>query len=103
LYALDATTGEERWRFQTGDTVWSSPAVANGVVYVGSFDGNLYALDAATGQERWRLRIVEDATPGEDSRDSESREWIFPSPAVVDGVVYIGSGDGYLYAITEGE
>ena len=31
----------------------SSPAVANGVVYVGSDDGNVYALNAATGAELW--------------------------------------------------
>ena len=30
-----------------------SPAVANGVVYVGSEDGLVYALNAATGTELW--------------------------------------------------
>src|SRR5947207_2285217 len=44
-----------RWRFDTGDGVYSSPAVVGGVVYVGSDDRNVYALDAATGQERWRF------------------------------------------------
>jgi hypothetical protein len=37
------------WSYLTGDVVWSSPAVANGVVYVGSTDGNVYALSARTG------------------------------------------------------
>ena len=31
----------------------SSPAVANGVVYVGSDDGNVYALNASTGAKLW--------------------------------------------------
>ena len=39
VYALDAGTGEERWRFETGQMVVSSPAVVDGVVYVGSTDG----------------------------------------------------------------
>jgi len=37
------------WVAKTGGPVLSSPAVANGVVYVGTRDGYLYALDTATG------------------------------------------------------
>jgi len=44
LYALDASTGEERWSFETDGEVISSPAVVDGTVYVGSNDGHLYAL-----------------------------------------------------------
>ncbi len=74
----------ERWRFTTGISVISSPAVVDGVVYVGSDDGNLYAIEAATGSERWRF------TTGDQ---------VNSSPAVVDGVVYVGSDDGNLYAV----
>jgi len=34
----------ELWRFPTGDRVYSSPAVVNGIVYFGSEDKNLYAV-----------------------------------------------------------
>ena len=44
VYALNATTGAERWSFTTGDMVRSSPAVSNGVVYVGSGDDHIYAF-----------------------------------------------------------
>ena len=44
LYALNASTGALLWKYATGQYVYSSPAVANGVVYVGSFDNNLYAF-----------------------------------------------------------
>ena len=54
----------------------SSPAVANGVVYVGSADHNVYALNAGTGAKLWSY------TAGGVS-DS--------SPAVANGVVYVGS------------
>ena len=60
-------------RRQCGD---SSPAVANGVVYVGSVDGNVYALNASTGAKLWSYRNWR-------RRDS--------SPAVANGVVYVGS------------
>ena len=38
----------------------SSPAVAGGVIYFGSYDGNFYAVDAGTGQLKWKF-----ATAGE--------------------------------------
>jgi len=42
FYALDAATGQEKWRFKTGEDadihnqvgIQSSPAVADGVVYL---------------------------------------------------------------------
>ena len=36
-----------------GDSVGSSPAVADGRVYVGSWDGKAYCLDASTGAFIW--------------------------------------------------
>jgi eukaryotic-like serine/threonine-protein kinase len=62
----------------------SSPAVANGMVYIGSFDHKIYAFDAATGRRVW-------ATPTKDT--------IYSSPAVANGVVYIGSADYNVYAL----
>lgn len=46
LYAVDARSGEERWRFATGDEVFSSPVIVDGVVYIGSADGSLYAVES---------------------------------------------------------
>ncbi|MBT2453054.1 PQQ-binding-like beta-propeller repeat protein [Streptomyces sp. ISL-43] len=54
LYALDAATGQQWWRFSTGGE-WgegSGPAVADGTVYVGS-GSSQYAVDAHSGQQRW--------------------------------------------------
>ena len=47
LYALNATTGALLWSFTAGGFVYSSPAAADGVVYVGSYNGNVYALGLA--------------------------------------------------------
>ncbi|MDQ0762858.1 outer membrane protein assembly factor BamB family protein [Streptomyces canus] len=76
--------GEQRWLFRAGGSLSSSPAVAGGVVFVGSGDDNLYAVDAATGKRRWTF-----PTGGA----------VLSSPAVVGGVVYIGSVDESLYAV----
>ena len=56
VYAIDAATGEEKWRFKTKGAVWGSPAVSDGVVYFGSDDLNVYAVDAETGVEKWKFR-----------------------------------------------
>src|SRR6476646_6765717 len=39
-----------KWTFKTGGAIFSSPAIAAGIVYVGSSDGFLYAVDQQTGQ-----------------------------------------------------
>ncbi|MFF4307808.1 PQQ-binding-like beta-propeller repeat protein [Streptomyces sp. NPDC001601] len=79
-----AATGTERWTYATGGNVFSSPAVVNGTVYVGSDDGKVYGLDAATGAKKW-AHATGDA--------------VFSSPAVVGGTVYVGSTDRTLYAL----
>ena len=44
--ATPTKPGDLRWRYETGDDVFSSPAVVDGVVYVGSGDRYLYAVSA---------------------------------------------------------
>ena len=85
LYALNAQTGAKLWSYTTGDWwVQSSPAVANGVVYVGDSlpNGSLYALNATTGAELWNYTVKTGQYPGGCVR---------ASPAVANGVVYAGS------------
>jgi outer membrane protein assembly factor BamB len=73
----------EVWSSVTGGPIYSSPAVVDGVVYVGSYDDHLYAFDAATGTTLWSTSLY---AP------------IVSSPAVLNGVVYVGSGEG-LFAL----
>jgi len=55
LYAFPASCGTGNascsplWSSHTGSPIVSSPAVSDGVVYVGSNDGKLYAFDLAAG------------------------------------------------------
>ena len=73
----------------TGGSIFSSPVVANGVIYVGSFDGLLYAFNAASCGKP-SCSPLWTSTPTGDR--------IFSTPAVANGVVYIGSFDHKLYA-----
>ncbi|MBA3262476.1 MAG: PQQ-binding-like beta-propeller repeat protein, partial [Thermoleophilaceae bacterium] len=43
-----------QWSKATGDTIAATPAVGNGQVYIGSWDGYEYALDEASGAQSWR-------------------------------------------------
>ena len=86
LYALDAVTGEAKWRFPTSSHVVSSPAVSDdGRVYFGCDNGCVYALDGTTGAQRWEFPA--------------GTHPVRSSPAVSrDGTVYIGA-EGSLYAL----
>src|SRR5262245_31956196 len=42
------------WTHELGETIESSAAIASGVVYVGSGDGDLVALDFTTGAVKWK-------------------------------------------------
>ena len=48
---------QSAWVFPTGDAVSASPAVVDGVVYTGSWDGFFYALDTQSGQLKWKFRL----------------------------------------------
>jgi outer membrane protein assembly factor BamB len=83
------------WADTTAMGAESSPAVTNGVLYDGTLDGHLYAFDAGgntncSGLPRTcnPLWIATAGMPGQ----------LVSSPAVANGVVYVGSGNGSLYA-----
>jgi len=92
IYAVDAASGQLKWKHGTGDVVHSSPAVADGIVYVGSWDSIFYALDTTTGAEKWHFQTGTDP-------QTHNHQGIQASPAVIDGVVYFGCRDAHLYAL----
>ncbi|HKE42674.1 MAG TPA: PQQ-binding-like beta-propeller repeat protein, partial [Casimicrobiaceae bacterium] len=92
VYALDAATGDLRWKFETGDVVHASPAYADGVIFIGSWDSYFYAIDARTGSEKWRFHGGEDPL-------IHNQVGFQSSPAVINGMVYTGCRDSNLYAL----
>jgi outer membrane protein assembly factor BamB len=108
LYAVNADSGTLKWKFETRSRVASSPAVADGVVYFGSFDGNFYAVDANSGTLKWRFQTAgERRYSGRRLHGAEPASEVMPdpydtylsSPAVLNGTVYFGSGDNFVYAL----
>lgn len=96
-FALDARTGEEKWRYDPRvpgryavnaccDVVNRGMAAWGDKVYFGTIDGRLIALDRETGDVAWSV----------ESADPELRYTITGAPRVVDGRVIIGNGGAEL-------
>ncbi len=54
LYALDLTTGKEKWKVKLGP-IKAAPSYRDGSIYVGNEDGIFFRLDAATGKTLWKF------------------------------------------------
>ena len=100
LYAINPN-GTQKWRFDTGSRVESSPVVdVDGTVYVGCGDGNVYAFKPAA-------RLADPTGAG--GLNFAAGEWTFPtgdeipsSPVLGrEGFIHIGSNDNNFYTISQ--
>lgn len=130
--AFNLADGSQRWNVTVAMSgrdarVVSSPAVADGVVYFGSFNRRFYAFEALNEtpyvREKWNVTVgdaiwsspavagghvafgaddetvyVLEAATGKEVWRHKTGGDIRSSPAIVDGVLYVGSSDGFLYA-----
>jgi outer membrane protein assembly factor BamB len=128
VHALDASTGEEEWRFSPDRITVGASAltVADDTVVFGLGDLNVYALDLRTGRERWSARSRAPFAPrmapsfdravliGDQlgrlyrlTAASGEEQWVFRlpgnlvtgSPAVAGGTGVIGDASGQMSAI----
>ncbi|WP_343233112.1 PQQ-binding-like beta-propeller repeat protein [Natrinema halophilum] len=81
----DVANGDRRWESNVG-RFGGSPTVADGVLYVGTWEKELYALDGSDGSKRW----------SDDAEDA-----ISGSVAVADGVFGFGDDYGNIVALAE--
>ena len=100
IHAIDATTGEAIWTTKVDDqpnaSIWSSPVVANGFLYIGvasvakqtGFRGSVVALDIATGELAWQTYVVPEGADG---------AGVFAVPAIDEsrGLLYVGTQNAY--------
>ena len=75
------------WTYEGGESIESSAAIVNGVVYVGSQAGDLLALDLNSGSPKWKYKVG-DGGIGESS------------PCVSNGIIYVGDYSGVLHAVS---
>lgn len=94
LYVLDATNGQQVWKYEVGGPILNSAAADNGKVYVASMDGAVYAIytdtDTENGHSRgelvWRQQL-------------SNRKGFSTAPVIADNKVMIGGRDGYFYGL----
>ncbi|UCH88004.1 MAG: PQQ-binding-like beta-propeller repeat protein [Thermoplasmata archaeon] len=70
-------TNNTLWKYDTEAEVYSSPAVAEGLVFIASWDKNLYAFDAEKGTKEWTFN---------------TGDYVYSSPTYSNGMVFIGTG-----------
>jgi outer membrane protein assembly factor BamB len=126
LHAVDARTGAALFQLPTGTPVFSSMAIANGMLYMGNFGGKLTAIDLKTQKSTWIFETEgakQNASAFSNPDGSINFQAVFPSPnlfyddmvvavgkllsmgsilsspVVVRDTVYVGSTDGNLYAL----
>ena len=125
IYAINILTGKEHWKFETENSIESSPLVNNNVLFIGSNDKYFYALDATTGDKIWRFKMDESAfgasvifqnliifsggkdkciyalniITGEVVWKFVTEGWIMSTPTLYNNAVYFGSNDKHLYAL----
>lgn len=91
LLAVDAATGQVRWRRPTNESGYggtgATVVVSGQVVVVG--DDNLLGFSRRTGALRWRFDPSDGYGPG----------FYLSHEATTDGMVYAGSPSGHVYAV----
>ncbi|HMU91684.1 MAG TPA: serine/threonine-protein kinase [Anaerolineales bacterium] len=124
--ALPVSSGGVKplWTFKCEDEIRGTPALHQGMLFIGCYDNNLYALNAADGQFQWKYAteggIVSRPTVfdnnvifgSEDHRlhvvsiRSGKVVWtyytegeIYSSPRIADGHIFFGSDDQDLHAV----
>jgi outer membrane protein assembly factor BamB len=89
LLGVDQRTGKVRWRIKLPGPTWSSPVPIDGVLLQGDCEGVLHAYDIARNPKR-RPKELWDVRLG---------GCIEATPAVWDGMIYVGTRSGGIYGI----
>ena len=121
LIAINLNDGTMTWNLPFGDCMfphWPSPVIANNTLYLGRHDGGFNAVDLEKRKVSWQLYLgdYEDVqlrpkdygtNPGASAPCNwapETGNSIYATPSIgKKGVIYIGSGEGWFYAIGKGQ
>lgn len=96
VFAIDAATGKERWRYPAAPIagnnigVCLTQPIVSGTTLFGTAESTLHAVDLATGKSRWTVEV---------RRPVEGRVRAVEVGGLVDaGPVLVGMTSGYLIA-----
>jgi eukaryotic-like serine/threonine-protein kinase len=86
IYAIDLR-GNIIWTFNTGDSIWSSPATNNKEIFIGSDDFYLYSFNL-DGNLNWKTRL-------------EGKIRATPSLMKISNSLFIGTHNGIMYCLDQ--
>lgn len=131
FYSINKFNGEINYKTNTKSYTFSSPAIDKEMGYIGSANGRLYGIDLKKGDIKWEFKadgIKNDTIKMFDKSGEMDKERIasltkdftdmstlsnlykqafinigaiLSSPTISDQVIYFGSSDGYIYAVTD--
>jgi outer membrane protein assembly factor BamB len=131
FFSLNKETGDVNYSTKTNAYTFSSPAIDNQMAYIGSANGRLYGIELISGDIAWEFQTIGSRTDSiklfnnDGELDSEKRNElmagiqdmptlstlftdifvnvgaILSSPVISNQVIYFGSSDGYIYAVTD--
>lgn len=90
LYALDAKSGDQKWKYKADDVIHASPSLEGDVLFISDFAGNVHAVNAADGAQVWKYS---NGLTGPFSAP------FMASPTVANGMIYIGGRDAVMHGI----
>lgn len=85
LHAIDPADGTIKWKFKVPMQIFSTPAVAGGVVYFHARDDHVYAVGADDGSLIWKT-----PAPAPQNWASVYQDLTKSSPSVAKGRVFVG-------------
>lgn len=125
LYAL-ALAGNLVWKFETGHSLWGTPATNGDNLYLASMDHYVYAIDKASGAQVWKTEdlggavagsptlgpdgvlyvgtfandlIALDTTDGSEIWRVAASNWVWSGPALDGEFLYFGDLSGTMYSL----
>ena len=99
FHAVYAADGTAAWTWTDANAIDGGATLDAGGVYFLDVKFNLIALDRRHGARRWRVPLHDEFQAGRSVPDNPTFNHRSATPLLHDGVLYVGSGDGGVYAI----
>ncbi|HEY9184600.1 MAG TPA: PQQ-binding-like beta-propeller repeat protein [Salegentibacter sp.] len=131
FFSINKENGTINYATKTKAYTFSSPAIDGEMAYIGSANGRLYGIELNNGDVKWEFQTIGcrndtlDVFNSEGERDMKKLKSltanisdmptlsslytdifidtgaILSSPVIANQVIYFGSSDGFIYAITD--
>ena len=101
FFSIKIKDNSTTWTFKCNEAIRSKALIVKDQVAFACDGGFLYLIELKTGNLKWKRNIGNAVTPRiKLSKDDYTYDYLCSSPIEHDGIIYIGSKDSYVYAIS---